>query len=151
MTEIGLEGSVVEEEMILPSTGRGEDYLLQDIVELANIGVDIGVTLCCGGTLVSGVVISGKKYFESLINDVFEGATVEAALKEALKQRFSAYLPIYEEAHDLNVERLPPTFIHLRTTTYHGPGGGSISEQGVLWRGRISQVDGFAIGNFGVK
>src|SRR5690242_11263003 len=51
------------------------DWFLAELVRRANEGgLSIGVTLCVGGTLVSGSLIGGRAYFESIAERAAVGA-----------------------------------------------------------------------------
>lgn len=125
-----------------------EDWFLQTLVDLANkspFAVDI--TLHVGGTLVSGTLASGKDYFEGFSREL-ESMTKEAAMGRLLRLGFSAYQIIYEQEAEVSADVPLESYIHLRNPKFFNTAGGSLhSEQGTWWRGRISEVQGFILGN----
>jgi hypothetical protein len=114
------------------------DYLLQDLVAIANLGVQIGLTLTVGGSTISGMLIGGKEFMQRLTESITEVAPDE--LVEPLQERFQPYRDIYEQS-----ELKPATFVHLADARVVATGG-EFPVNGCLWRGRISQVSGFSIG-----
>lgn len=125
---------------------RNPDYLLQDLVQLANIGVGFGVTLNVGGVLVSGNVVSGRTYIQHTMNDVV-GSMKDGPIKTALVDRFKPYLELYPEEPTPEQRDSLPTFIHLTNAKFYTPGTADPTPStGMLWRGVISDVSGFFFG-----
>lgn len=121
-----------------------EDYLLQDFVLLAEQGVEIGISLLLGGTMVSGVIVSGKRYFEAMRENMV------SASPDELKSVFQTYFDDYSALYTKPVEdRKPATFIHMRDVRYWTAGGRATDTSGVWWRGRIDQIAGFHVGTPG--
>lgn len=128
-----------------------KDWFLQSTIEsVIAAGVEIGVTLTVGGAVVSGTLISGKTYFKEL-GEVLAGASQqEGDMQSVLGSSWSKYSAIYEKPEDAPEDwRAPPAgFIHLRDARYYAPGQGPLpSNQGVLWRGKLSAVDAFSVGS----
>jgi hypothetical protein len=107
----------------------------------------LAVTLSTGGMLVSGTLISSQWYFDQLgtqyINSNFKAiATIAADFRTSIQQR--------AEAGDKNDPYLP-NFIHLMNAKFYVPGEPSPIPskpgEGVLWRGRLSAVDGVTFGS----
>jgi hypothetical protein len=123
-----------------------DDWFLQFFVTLANHGAEFGITLqVAGGHLVSGMLTSGRTYGQQLADALQPGQ-----LGDAVREMFERAYPDPgdaddDEAHD---ERdPPPRFIHLRDARFFHAGGTSIpNNEAVLWRGRVSQVAGFSLG-----
>lgn len=130
--------------------GNQDWFLTQMIETVINRGVEIGVTLTVGGSVVSGMLISGKTYFEEL-GELLTGASkAEGDVASALGEAWPAYAQLYEKPEGAGDDWIEPpaTYIHLRNAYYLMPGSGSLpGKPGMLWRGRISSVDGFSIGN----
>lgn len=120
------------------------DWLLQHLVTLVN---DIGefsqpITLWTNAGIISGDLISAKSYAE-LYSEKFLGRfppdSAEAPAK-MLSWLFGGYFS--DEPPKAN----STAFIHLREAKLFLPNGVVPASQGVLWRGRISQVTGFNLG-----
>ena len=128
-----------------------EDWFLQSMIEvIINRGVEIGVTMSVGGSIVSGILISGKTYFEELGAVVAASSKEEGDVSEMLGNSWKEYRRLYEKPEDAGDDWEEPraAYIHLRNARYYAPGNHPIPDGGVLWRGRLSSVDAFSIGNF---
>ncbi|SFR33244.1 hypothetical protein SAMN04488005_0460 [Yoonia tamlensis] len=127
---------------------NSQDWFLEHIIgDFVNKGLDIGVTLNVGGVVVSGMLINGKKYFEALAEnmDIQEGE-----ISKLLGGHWKGYAAVYEKPDDAPEDWVPNPigYIHLANAKIHAPGQSPIpSNDGVLWRGKLSSVDGFFIGN----
>jgi hypothetical protein len=133
---------------------EGEDWFLQTIVAYANVGFEIGLTLMVGGLTVSGVLISGKKYFEELGESVRAAKSQSPEMMNTLAETWSSFSRIYEKPEGASDDWLlpPASYIHLRSAYVFAPGAGHLpTGKGTLWRGRVAAVDGFAIGNLTVS
>jgi hypothetical protein len=123
-----------------------EDWFLQNLVDFANkYNMAIGITLNVGGFLISGLLISGKEYFQGFASD-FASGVKEKELAETVKELFSKYGDIYKEQEGIEIPL--PIYIHLKEARFFNTAGGPIpGNRAVWWRGRISQVQGFILGN----
>lgn len=124
--------------------GQSVDWHLQKLVALANeSGLEMGLTLVLGGSVVSGTLISGRKYFEAFgkeFADAWNGAD-----PERLRESFASHGEIYDYEDADNVPL--PQYLHLQGARVHFPGGNIPSNRGVLWRGKINAVSGFCLGS----
>jgi hypothetical protein len=139
---------------------RNGDWFLQDLVELVNKSNEpgnIGLTLNLGGLLVSGILVSGKEYFEGVANQFKKSSLSEGSDEKTAKANFeffSKYTVIYQNPEGSVLEKLSfsPNYIHLRDARFFFPSTLPIpSTSGVWWRGRISQVEGVVFGRIGGK
>jgi hypothetical protein len=124
----------------------GNDWFLQQFVARANHeGLELGITLQTGGFLVSGILISGHAYLEQI-----SALLLDAFVDEGVKQHYRdamSYLAEHMKSKNAEDIDLSPAFIHLREAKLIQAGGPSIPRnQPVLWRGRISEVSGFFLG-----
>lgn len=130
-----------------PPTTPQPDWFLQSLVNIVN-GKDFefGITLQVSGFLISGNLVCGKRYFEGFAEDFSNifAATPEAAA--STKRSFAQFGKIYEKAGD---EKVPdPQYIHLKNARFFNTSGNPIpGNKGVLWRGRLSEVASFFLGN----
>jgi hypothetical protein len=125
------------------------DWFLAELVRRANEGgLSVGVTLCVGGTLVSGSLIGGRVYFERIA----ESAAVAARdAQEAARARAFLRSPaaLYAAPSDDSAEPddEPLAYIHLAGARFFSANGRPIpGKAGLLWRGRLGAVDGFVLG-----
>ncbi|MGG6317657.1 hypothetical protein ACQ5SB_14615 [Stenotrophomonas geniculata] len=129
---------------------RYPDKLLHELVDLAHLGFGFGVTLMVGGSLISGNVVSGRKYFEALMEQSIGKAVNNPRLVEALKARFQPFLDLYPESPESEIPDRPPSFIHLEGARFYAPMNSKpLMEDGVLWRGHINDVSGLFFGTLG--
>lgn len=133
----------------VPRQGE-EDWFLQSLVNMANSSsMETGITLTVGGFQVTGMMISGRRYFEEFGKLFASGLFKEEGPdKEELAQSFAKHGDMYAKPED---EQSPPSYIHLRNAKFFGPGGEALAVtngNGVLWRGRIAEVGGFLLGAY---
>lgn len=108
------------------------DRFLQSYVISANVRTDPSkaMTLCVGGTLVSGQII-GANLYKTLCR--VQGDS------QASADDIEAFDQLFDECKDED------QFIHLRNVLIVLPTGQQISRIG-LWRGQLTAVDGFFFG-----
>ncbi len=126
-----------------------KDWLLQTFVNTINLdetnSQSIGVTILTHGFLVSGVVISGREYFDLISDEITSSKRMQGKDEEIqeVKKHFNEMgIVTYERSKDTD-----PTFIHLKEARYFHPSRNPIpANNGLLWRGRISEISGFSLG-----
>ncbi|RFF46222.1 gas vesicle protein [Xanthomonas campestris] len=130
-----------DEEDVMQGIGEDADYLLQDLVLLANEGLLIGITVTIGGTTITGNLIGGKSWFEEFTAQF--DVVPDDRFRASLKERFGAYADIYK---DEGKRTRAPFYIHLQGAKVVEKNG-MLPNQGMLWRGRLSEISGFALGS----
>jgi hypothetical protein len=123
-----------------------EDMLLQMLVAIADTqDVAIGITIYTGAGTITGQLIGGKKYFDTFAEQMSSGfkqigvSDVTAkAMREQLAQPGESF---YGDKAD----KTKPVYLHLKNARYLS-GGTAYESAGALWRGRISNVQGFTLG-----
>jgi hypothetical protein len=144
------------------------DDLLEGLVRLANVfNIQTGVTLNIGGLLITGKMVSGRRYYKEFAGqlrntgaDPFLRETI-LALADTYEKTGEELYPPYDfsknerdEGEDAKSEISEPdaplAFIHLIDARFTNPGGGFLPAPGVLWRGKLSSVDGFILGELKV-
>lgn len=118
--------------------GEKMDPILVNMVDGTNKGMikDLGITLNIKGIIVSGILISYKEYYVELENMCKD--RLDFILKE-LKQ--------FIEKKDKEENYSLPQLIHLKNAKYFLDSSKSLPEKMFLWRGKLSEVDGFSFGN----
>lgn len=155
-------GSPCRERTLMDTEPASPDGMLADFVESANsdeygsVGVEgLNLVLFVNGLTVSGELISGDQWARE--HEVHsEGATKSGNLKhqidfyEARRTRLSE---VDQLADRLSIEQRRALyqsdaieFLHLRNARVYLSGAGGTPQNGMLWRGRLSSVDGWAIG-----
>jgi len=131
-----------------------KDWFLQTIIEtVIQAGVEMGVTLTVGGTTIGGLLISGKKYFEELSDSIGSLSKKDDDVESIMANGWRQYTQLYDvpEGAPDDWKPNPAGYIHLRDARVYAAGEQPIPENGMLWRGRLAAVDGFALGSFGPK
>lgn len=129
---------------------NSNDWVLEELIKVyVPMGVTIGVTICVKGVVITGELVGGKAYFEGVGLDVLGGSGDET-LTKAVAEIFSSKAVIYERPDDPedDWQPLPVGYIHLRNARYVKPGQKPWPDQGFWWRGKLSSVDGFMVGNY---
>ncbi|MGB5796295.1 MAG: hypothetical protein WBH51_10950 [Mycolicibacter algericus] len=138
-------------------TTRPFDPELMQLVHFINIvdGAEVGLTLYVGGCVVSGMLISIAQFYRLLIKDITDPAraseysTQDSALAfaEFYRPQLEAAEKIAVESRNTNTPPPTPRHIHLRDAQTFIGGAHPLTHP--VWRGRLSSVDGWSIGNFG--
>jgi hypothetical protein len=116
------------------------DTLLLVVINLAEADepVETDVTLIAGGFLISGSVVSARKYFTHNAVATMTGM-IEQIKTEAARQENSP------------VEPAKGNFIHLKDARYYTPGQNPIpSNTGVFCRVSLDAISGFSFGRLSV-
>ncbi|MCK9398040.1 MAG: hypothetical protein M0Q44_20940 [Methylobacter sp.] len=127
-----------------------QDWFLQSLVKMVTTnGFEISITLHVGGLLVSGLLASGRQYFE-YFGEEFANAISDADA-ETVESIKSSYVNLGANIYPTKEEdslTVPPCYIHLRDAKYFSPNGNPLpTNHGIWWRGRISEVQGFNLGS----
>ena len=120
------------------------DWLLQHLVASVNDAkFDQNITLWTSTGVVSGVLIPARKYCDLYLEEFLKRFTPEAAAETKIFMKGELLSRYYiEDDGDLgNI-----AFIHLLNARLCTPNGFVPTNEGVLWRGRLSQVTGFSLG-----
>lgn len=135
-----------EEKSEVQDDQDGIDWLLQDLVVLANIGLEIPITLTMPTGVISGVMISGNQYVESLV------ATMSKGLSQASPEMSESMATWYERWREPYLTPAPeddtpnrPSYIHLKDARLHEAKGSVPANEGLYWRGKIESVAGFSL------
>ena len=126
------------------------DPFLRLLVSLANAGVESPVTLFLKGTVISGILVGGRTYFEQFEANFAAGFSEETV--NELAPMFDKFKSTYDEPDEeaeAKDSRPLPQLIHMRDAQVYTPGKPPLPANGLLWRGRLSEVDGFSYGIFG--
>jgi hypothetical protein len=137
-------GQLSEVELKLFSDGQSVDWYLQRLVSIANASeLEVGITLVIGGSVVSGRLIGGRKYFEEFAREFSDAWPGDA--KDRIRDAFARQGEIYSAGSEED-KAVPPQFIHLADARCFYPGSQLPNNSGVLWRGKINAVSGFSLG-----
>ena len=134
-------------ELMLAREGQSVDWYLQTLVSITNTqGMEFGITLLVEGIIVSGILIGGKKYFETFAEEFADAYPGDAETKEMFRDAIASAAGIYERKEN-GEDVTPPQFIHLANARCFSPDGKLLpTNRGILWRGKINAVSGFILG-----
>lgn len=122
------------------------DWVLQSLVNLVDLGLGMGVTLSIPGSVVSGRLVSQADYLARL-TEQFRSASSDESIA-SVADGFEKIGEAMERPADAPVgwRPVPSDFIHLADARYV-VGERLTPTDGMLWRGRISEVSGFSLGH----
>jgi hypothetical protein len=120
-------------------SGANKDTILEFFVQAANKhDFTLDITLNVNGAIVTGTLVSAKDYFDALSENFEDGSDVAQKLSEELAKASETV----EESSNTEAN-----FIHLKNTkVYCGDSKPTPSKGKILWRGKLSEVDGFFLG-----
>ncbi|MEC0090110.1 hypothetical protein [Paenibacillus macquariensis] len=115
-----------------------KDEILIWLVENSNqINSRLGITLLVGGSVVTGILISGKSYINGVVSELYEvGETTIASYYREFG------VEVYGDSSSED-EQITPEMIHLKDAQILD---GAVVRDVGWWRGKISSVDGYSIG-----
>ncbi|WP_175989919.1 gas vesicle accessory protein GvpU [Bacillus sp. Marseille-Q1617] len=120
-------------------SGANKDSILEFFVQAANKhDFTLDITLNVNGAVITGTLISAKDYFDALSENFEDGSDVAQKLSEEL-------VKAGEQVDEGALSEA--NFIHLKNTkVYCGDNKPTPSKGKILWRGKLSEVDGFFLG-----
>jgi len=145
------------------SQGRDDDGFLRMLVRFCNeTGAGIALTVHAGGTIVSGTLISDTEYYQLLAERVRSALPSDESAEDfaggvdqwarLIAGEDAKEEPNGEKPADQKVKTTRGTsYLHLKDASL-GPSLAELSPQErVLWRGRLSSIDGWMLGSFEPK
>ncbi|HDL7084417.1 TPA: gas vesicle protein [Yersinia enterocolitica] len=124
-------------------TRKTKDQDLMYLVRMANFGVGVGVTLFSKGTIITGTLMSGKEYYETVASKLSEVGEFGAVLAEYYTHKAKE---LYTPSDDADKE-MPLNFLHLKESSFFKGDGGLLKMQNSVLRIKIEEIDGHYIGN----
>lgn len=118
------------------------DTALQALVFMVNAhNYEINITLNVNGTIISGKLCSGKEYFYEI------GKVFKQNAKIDNPEKMKEFLDIFKQVGNMlyaenSIDKKSP-YIHLKDATFLRKENNS---QPFLWRGKLSDVNGFHLG-----
>jgi hypothetical protein len=137
-----------------PAVNWGQpDCSLQVLVVMAGAewgGAEPGVVLLVGGFLISGRVIGRAKYLDGITNDLIGSSSDETSksIRETISKISEDVKAEVRKKLSINQKlSINEQYIHLRDALFFTANGSPIfANHGAWWRGRLSEVSGFMIG-----
>lgn len=129
------------------------DWVIEELVNWSNLGsLTIGISILVSGTIISGKLIGVKEYYYLYGKQWID--SVDFTDPESAKNFENRWKTLGDEAERNLKETMekggmiePPHFIHLKEAKVIS---GSLlvpSNHGMLWRGKISTINGFSLGS----
>jgi hypothetical protein len=139
-TEEGAEGEV---SLDIP---EDHDWFLSQLVTWARLGIEMPITLSVKGQLVSGILVAQKRYMEEMRSLNAAGLKDSPGIGAAIDETFQVVIDAIPEVGEGDEKLPPPIYLHLQDARYYAGDNPLPSTTGLWWRGKISSVDGFSIG-----
>ena len=142
------------EDQSSPSKEKGlvlldSDVFLMTLVHFANhASLKVGITLFIQGTVISGILIGEKAYFEGISNELkATDLFASDAGDDAIDTFINSFQPPTSSS-DIEKENPPlnAQFIHLKNPRIQSGDSFISINREVFWRGRLSRIDGFFLG-----
>jgi hypothetical protein len=121
------------------------EFLLRKVEET---GIGAGITLCLNGSIITGNLIKSKIYYDKMIEMYdFDNSQLTAKNQDELDKWSGYYSEYVVFINELKKQEDPQNlkYIHLEHVTFRNVNS-NILTQAIVWRGKLSSVDGFSIG-----
>jgi hypothetical protein len=121
------------------------EFLLRKVEET---GIGAGITLCLNGSIITGNLIKSKIYYDKMIEMYdFDNSQLTAKNQDELDKWSGYYSDYVVFIDELKKQEDPQNlkYIHLEHVTFRNVNS-NILTQAIVWRGKLSSVDGFSIG-----
>jgi hypothetical protein len=126
------------------------DLILNVLVDYVNkFPVEIGITLFVQGSILSGLLIGEKAYFEGLSNHIKTPGVFGKDFQQLIALLQS--LGTSSSGNQEEQNQLENEFIHLKNAKFYSGNCLVPSDRGTYWRGRLRRVDGFSLGQLGPR
>jgi len=121
------------------------EFLLRKVEET---GIGAGITLCLNGSIITGNLVKSKIYYDKMIEMYdFDNSQLTAKNQDELDKWNGYYSEYVVFINELKKQEDPQNlkYIHLEHVTFRNVNS-NILTQAIVWRGKLSSVDGFSIG-----
>ena len=121
------------------------EFLLRKVEET---GIGAGITLCLNGSIITGNLVKSKIYYDKMIEMYdFDNSQLTAKNQDEVDKWNGYYSEYVAFINELKKQVDPQNlkYIHLEHVTFRNVNS-NILTQAIVWRGRLSSVDGFSIG-----
>ena len=137
MSDQAIEDSAIHDQIPAPDGALADVVVMINATEKSEIGISLNVK----GSVVSGVIISGERFFRGLQEEIRNAPGADDRLADTWQPAVDAYRADREADIDFDDALKNTVFIHLRDATVIN---GSVSKVG-FWRGRLESVDGWSL------
>jgi hypothetical protein len=128
---------------------KDNDEILEFLIrKVEETGIGAGITLCMNGLIITGNLIKSKIYYDKMIEMYdFDNSQLTAKSQEEIDKwnnYHAEYVFFIEELKKLDNQH-DLKYIHLEHVTFRNVNS-NILTQAIVWRGKLSSIDGFSIG-----
>ncbi|UTV87502.1 hypothetical protein KDX00_03080 [Cobetia amphilecti] len=123
-----------------------DDLLLSGLIAMAESGATVGVTLYVNGSVITGELVSQKNYVKEIVR------SLRSSMEHAFQENSGTILDALNTVGDMpngspkeEGEAVEFEFVHLSRAQCI-QGGNWVPSNGIPWRGKLSAVDGFMVG-----
>ncbi|MCJ2121358.1 hypothetical protein [Methylobacterium sp. J-077] len=121
-----------------------------EYIRLAEAGIEQGITLSVGGSLVTGTLVSGQKFFDLLGKEILDAKSKsigDTQIYENLKSNYDYFGKMLSEVKDNPDDPVPlRNYVHLMSARMLFGNHSVPTSGGMLWRGKVQAVDAFFCG-----
>ncbi|MCI2240167.1 hypothetical protein MO973_35505 [Paenibacillus sp. TRM 82003] len=117
----------------------GGDAVLERLAAMADHGMVLDITLFAGGQVVSGTLIGRDRWLQQFVERAARGGGGGRQVGEDVQRLFRAV-----DRQRTAGEPVHHDFLHLAGAQIDGT---QRIAEGLLWRGRISEVAGWSLGS----
>jgi hypothetical protein len=118
-----------------------KDADLVFLLKIVNkLDASIGVTLLSKGTFITGQMISGKQYYENVVERMKQAGDAGVALSSYFTNSAEN---VYSPSDDSDA---PTNFLHLKDVKIRSPEGSVDTLNGAYLRMKVEEIDGHFIG-----
>jgi hypothetical protein len=129
-----------ENNLDIPYQGL-KDFLFESIVRTLNVTqTEFGMTIQCNGLIISGILIGIRQYYDELLNAAPDNDFIKSI--HSLKDQLSTEERIKSD----DQKGVLANYFHLKEARFYSDAARPFPSNGTLWRGKISEVNGFAFG-----
>ncbi|WP_288338576.1 hypothetical protein [uncultured Sphingomonas sp.] len=125
------------------------DAVLNLLVHFAELGVGSGITLFCGGAMLSGILISKRTFFEQTLAFAETGGENPVAL--IFKNFVETLDPPLEADEAIKLPVVDYHFLHLRNAQVMTAGQEGLPNGGALMRVSRDDISGWSLGQLTVE
>jgi hypothetical protein len=126
------------------------DALLEFLVtKVEETGIGAGITICMNGSVITGNITKSKIYYDKMIEMYdFDESQLTAKNPEELdkwNEYHAEYVRFINELKNQEKDQQSLKYIYLENVTFRNVNSNTPT-QAIVWRGKISSVDGFSVG-----
>ncbi len=126
------------------------DALLEFLItKVEETGIGAGITICMNGSVITGNLTKSKIYYDKMIEMYdFDDSQLTAKNPEEIdkwNEYHTEYVSFINELKKQEKNQQNLKYIYLENVTFRNVNS-STPTQAIVWRGKLSAVDGFSVG-----